>query len=152
MPSAKPPRFRLRPAAPTERRKALSLARAFHAEDGHPLSPSGARAMGRLMRGPEQDGFVRLIEARGEIVGYVAVCYGFSIEFGGRDAFLDDLYIAPPWRGQGLGAAVVTATARAARKAGVRALHLEVMPGNPAAGLYRRLDFTDRGALMTRLL
>ncbi len=35
--------------------------------------------------------------------GYIALTFGYSIEFGGKDAFIDEFYIRPKFRGQGLG-------------------------------------------------
>jgi hypothetical protein len=69
----------------------LSLARAFHAEDGHPLSAAGEAALRRVAEGePLARGW--LIQEESRKVGYVVLCLGFSIEHGGRDGFIDDLF------------------------------------------------------------
>ena len=79
---------------------------------------------------------------------------GFSLEFLGRDAFVDELFVAPKHRGRGLGLAAIRFLEPVAAQLGVAALHLEVGPDNEKAlGLYRRAGFEDRRhRLMTKLL
>ena len=43
-----------------------------------------------------------------EPVGYLALCTGYSIEFGDQDAFIDELYIKPACRGLGVGSQALT--------------------------------------------
>jgi ribosomal protein S18 acetylase RimI-like enzyme len=71
---------------------------------------------------------------------------GYSIEYGGRDAFIDDLYLVPEARGRGLGARVMDFVEEQALMLGVKALHLEVEIANDRAyGLYRRRGFAESG-------
>src|SRR5690242_1648322 len=35
--------------------------------------------------------------------GYMVVCFGYSLEFGGRDAFIDELFVVAEHRGRGIG-------------------------------------------------
>ena len=46
-------------------------------------------------------------KAEGPIIGYVLLTLGFSIEYGGRDAFIDELYVMSDARSQGIGAAAL---------------------------------------------
>src|SRR6516164_9557146 len=80
----------------------LVMARAFHDEDGHPLDKMGEAAVVQVARG---EPFARAwILRRGRVaVGYVVITLGYSIEYGGRDGFIDDLYLVPEARGHGLG-------------------------------------------------
>jgi ribosomal protein S18 acetylase RimI-like enzyme len=145
-------RFQLRPATSEDAEILWPMVLALNAQDGHPAGPQAQRALHALL-GPERDrGLIRLIECDGTVIGYVVVCFGFSVEFGGRDAFLDEIWLTPALRGAGLGADVLEAMAGEVRAAGCVALHLEVMPDNPAARLYRRAGFAERGRLMTRRL
>lgn len=126
----------------------LACARAFHAEDEHPLDRSGEAALVALADPASPHGRIFVLEQDGAIVGYVALCFGFSIEYGGRDAFIDDLYVAPSFRGRGCAARLYAAAHDEALAAGCRALHLEVMPGNATEAWYHRLGFRDRGSKM----
>jgi ribosomal protein S18 acetylase RimI-like enzyme len=75
------------------------------------------------------------------------------MQYGGRDAFIDDLYVLPSHRGRGVGSALFDACERACKGLGVRALHLGVRPTNRAAALYRRLGFREQEhRLMTKSL
>lgn len=141
---------RLAIADRTDASNILSLARSFHAEDGHPLSQRGECALEHLLT-DQTYGLVFKIEAPRGVVGYAVLCFGYSVELGGRDAFLDDFYIIPSERGHGLGRCVMDALIDVARKVGCAALHLEVIAGNRAETFYRRLGFQDRGSAFLTL-
>jgi ribosomal protein S18 acetylase RimI-like enzyme len=87
-------------------------------------------------------------------VGYVILTFGYSFEFRGRDAFVDELYIEPEFRRIGLGRRAMEFMEKKARELGVNAVHLEVDRGNDgAAELYRRAGYADQGRhLMTKWL
>lgn len=144
---------RLRPLVPADHDRLLAMAIAFNNEDNHPLSPGGRRALRELVDGTRfAAGW--MIEAGVETIGYLIVTWSWSVEFGGRDAFIDEFYIEPEHRGRGHGSAVLEALAGLLRAEGVHAVHLEVEAGNPdAARLYRRHGFagTDRAILSRRL-
>ena len=86
--------------------------------------------------------------------GYVILTLGYSFEFRGRDAFIDELYIVPEFRRMGLGRRAMEFAEEKARALSVNALHLEVDRGNdPAVELYRRAGYSDHGRrLMTKWL
>jgi ribosomal protein S18 acetylase RimI-like enzyme len=91
----------------------------------------------------------------GEIpVGYIVLTLGFSFEYHGRDAFIDELYVQPEYHRQGIGKRAMRLVEERARELGVNALHLEVDQGNePAAELYRRAGYKDHARfLMTKWL
>ena len=122
------------------------LARAFHAEDGHPLSDVGVRALVLMLEVGFTDGLVLLLEVDGTVCGYGVLSFGYGIEHGGRETFLEDIYIDPKSRGAGFGALLIDELEKRAREAGCKAIHLEVMPGNRAEHWYRRLGWSDRGS------
>jgi ribosomal protein S18 acetylase RimI-like enzyme len=91
----------------------------------------------------------------GEIpVGYIVLTLGFSFEYHGRDAFIDELYIEPEYRRKGIGIRAMRFVEERARELGVNGLHLEVDQGNePAAELYRRTGYEDHARfLLTKWL
>jgi ribosomal protein S18 acetylase RimI-like enzyme len=85
-------------------------------------------------------------------VGYVVLTLGFSFEYGGRDGFLDELYVDAKYRGRGIGRQAMEFVEEQAREMGVNALHLEATHGNePAIELYRRAGyFMHERFLMTK--
>lgn len=123
----------------------LDHARAMGDEDGHPLDAGGEAAVAELAKGdPFARAWLLRADAEGPIVGYAVLTLGFSLEYGGRDGFLDEIYVAPEARGQGIGSAALKFVMAEAEKLGIKALHLEVMPGNDRAlELYRRHGFAD---------
>lgn len=121
------------------------LVRAYYAEAGCAFGPAQQRALAALAVGDEF-GRAWLIRDAGRAVGYVVATLGFAVQQGGRDAFIDEIYVAPPHRGRGLGRAALAQVEAYLRKAEVRALHLAIKPELPCAeSLYRRHGFMDHG-------
>jgi ribosomal protein S18 acetylase RimI-like enzyme len=143
----------LRTAGAADLGALLPLLAEFHAHEQLPTTPEGRRAaLERLLREPQR-GRVVLAE-EGELVGYGIVVLGYSIEFGGIDGFVDELYVRAPHRGKGLGSRLLDALEAEATRAGAVAVHLEVDVGNERARqLYLRRGYRQhQRRLMTRKL
>ena len=144
----------LAPAGPADLDALLPMLERFNAGEGIAFDPAVARhALGELLARPELGRVFRIVEA-GATVGYGALTFGWSLEWVGRDAFSDEIYLEPPQRGRGLGRTALRALMDEARALGVRALHLEVERSNTRAqSVYRMAGFVDRQLfLMTRRL
>ena len=89
-----------------------------------------------------------------EPIGYVILTLGYSLEYHGRDAFIDELFIKAGHRGQGVGRKVMRFVEDEAGKLGVNALHLEVEQANTrAVSLYHKLGYEDhKRYLLTKWL
>lgn len=126
------------------------LVAAFHAEEGiHHHSEDSRRAgLAPLLEGNPL-GAAYLIGPQRAPIGYVVITFGWSVEFGGMDAFVDELFIRPGVRGRGVATEVLQSLGKALGQAGVKALHLEVDHDNaPAQRLYRRNGFIPRDNYM----
>jgi GNAT superfamily N-acetyltransferase len=123
----------------------LEFMREHYTFDGHAFDLSEARAaLLGLLRDPAL-GHVWLISAGQETVGYVVLTLGYSLEFLGRDAFIDEFYLQQAYRGRGIGRKILEQVEKAARALGVRAIHLEAVRRNEAAQQFcRKLGFKDR--------
>lgn len=133
----------------------MPLVAAYHAFEAIQSRPEDDAAAVRTLLADPRLGAIWTVELADSLVGYAAVCFGYSIEFGGRDAFVDELYLEPRARGRGIGRHVLETIAEAMQQAGVRALHLEVDRGNlRAQRLYAKAGFASREGyhLMTRRL
>lgn len=132
----------------------VGLVRQFYAHERIAFDEATVRAGLTTLIGAPALGRVWLIERAGAVAGYLVVTFGFSLECGGRDAFIDELFLIEGQRGQGLGSAALTFAAESCRALGVRALHLEVERINTGAQrLYHRTGFIDHDRyLMTRPL
>ena len=87
-----------------------------------------------------------LIEVDGQSIGFLVLTFGFSLEFHGRDAFVDEFYMRPEFRSQGIGAKALHHVMRYCARHGFRTVHLEVEHSNPRVRrLYERAGFQDRG-------
>ncbi|MFN0119298.1 MAG: N-acetyltransferase family protein [Blastocatellia bacterium] len=141
-------------ATPADIDTLLSLMEDFYAHEGLALDEQMARnALGQILVN-EQFGYVFLIETENELAGYAVLTFGFSLEFRGRDAFVDELFLKPGHRGRGLGRQTLEFLAQTCRDLGIYGLHLEVARENiTARELYRKTDFMDHDRyLMTRYL
>ncbi len=92
-----------------------------------------------------------LIYANGRAIGYLILTLGYSVEYGGRDGFIDDLYLAPEVRGRGVGRRLVAFALTQAAELGIRTLHLEVETDNArATRIYREAGFEETGRRLMR--
>ena len=126
----------------------------FYLHEGLAFDPVVARrALSGLLNNASY-GQAFLIKVDNEVAGYTILTFGYSLEFGGVDAFVDELYLCEETRGQGIGKATLEFLAATCVALGIRALHLEVERANPRAqAVYRRFGFVDHDRyLLTKWL
>jgi ribosomal protein S18 acetylase RimI-like enzyme len=124
----------------------LPLVRGYHEFEGVTMSDAErSAALAPLLEPDSSLGRVWLVRQGGEVVGYAALTFGYSIEFRGRDAFVDELFLVVKARGRGIGSAVLGRVKAHAAALGLVALHLEVARDNlQARRLYERWGFAAR--------
>lgn len=89
-------------------------------------------------------GRVWLIYDGEQASGYVVLTLGYSLEYHGRDAFIDEIYIRASHRGKGIGAQIIKFVEDVCRELEVQALHLEVERANTKAHeFYHKVGFED---------
>jgi GNAT superfamily N-acetyltransferase len=126
----------------------------FYAFERLPYDEARSRRLLWELLADPQLGRLIVLESGEDLLGYMVLGFGFSLEFGGRDVFVDEFYVRPDHRGQGIGTAALEFAATLCREMGIRAMHLEADYFNERAHLfYRRLHFRDHTRhLMTRWL
>ncbi|HEY8259283.1 MAG TPA: GNAT family N-acetyltransferase [Gemmatimonadales bacterium] len=132
----------------------LKLMHEFYAEAGYSLNPDRARAAFLPLLAPGHLGLVWLAELDGQVAGHLVLTFCYSMEYGGRSAFVDDLFVRPTLRNRGVARTLVRHARAVCEKLGVRAMHLEVSRMNgPAQTVYRAVGFdsTDRELLTLAL-
>ncbi|MCP5155578.1 MAG: GNAT family N-acetyltransferase [Ectothiorhodospiraceae bacterium] len=152
---ASPPPLRLRVAARDDADRVVAMVGRFHAEEGIASEPAALRAVLVPLLGESALGRFWLLESGGDACGYAAVCFGYSIAYQGRDAFLDEIWLEPEMRGRGIGTAALRAVRDAVAALGIGALHLEVRKANRNAWrVYEGMGFRPRpeSCLMTVML
>lgn len=144
----------LQPVGPGDLKALVALARAYYAYDQHDWDGvTQVAALRQLCDGTPYARcfFIVLDEQR---IGYVSASYGFSIEVGGLDFFLDELFLEAAWQGRGLGRQVLALIEDEVRRLGGRRLCLEAELHNPrAAHLYASSGYVEHERrLLSKLL
>lgn len=127
---------------------------AYHDEDGITSDDEHRKAALTPLLDGSPHGCVYIIGPRRAPVGYLVVTFGWSVEFGGLDGFVDELYIRPGVRGRGMASEALHALLPLLDAADVRALHLEASVERPRLErLYARAGFRMRRGyhLMSRV-
>jgi len=133
--------FTVRPAAEDDRR-ALAALFAEVAEERDGIAAEPPIDVDQLAAGWKIEGTVVAVAA-GAVIGEIRVdptWMGFG-DIG--------MMVAAPWRGRGVGSALVAAAIAWARARGLHKLALSVFPHNEAAvALYRKSGFVEEGRLV----
>ncbi|MGE0133337.1 MAG: N-acetyltransferase family protein [Blastocatellales bacterium] len=141
-----------RPATADDIETLIAMMREFYAHEGLAFDDVKARRALRGIIGDERFGRVFLIFLEDEVAGYTVLTFGYSLEFHGRDAFIDELYLRGEYRGRGIGKRALEFLTEVCAANGVVALHLEVERKNTQAqAVYRNFGFEDHDRyLMTK--
>ena len=116
----------------------------FYAIDSYPFDMEKAKVNLAHFASDESLGRLYVVRVQDQLAGYIVLAFGFSFERGGRDAFVDELYIRQAFRNQGIGKLTMQHIESVAKSLQVNALHLEVEPHNQhALQLYTRRGFRD---------
>jgi diamine N-acetyltransferase len=146
------PTFKL--AEPLDTEILVQFVREFYEVDRHHFDEQVVRKGLSLILNNVSLGRLWLICIDGEAIGYVLLGFSFSLEFRGRDAFVDELYLREAYRGQGIGTRALQFVEEACLSLGIECLHLEVERFNTKAqSVYRKLNYRDHDRyLMTKWL
>jgi len=142
----------LRPATEADADLLLEMMEEYYRFDGHAFDgPKAHSALLNFLRDPSF-GRAWLICEQQTPVGYVVLTFGYSLEFLGRDAFLDEFYLRESHRGRGWGRQALDYVEEQARNFEIRSIHLEVVQENIAAkDFYRHRGYRDhRHSLMSK--
>ncbi len=145
----------IRKAHETDILEIIQFVRAYHAFEGVEISERQREAAVRSLISDKSLGGIWLVYDEEVPVGYIALCFGFSIEFAGRDVTIDEFYILPEFRGKGLGSQALEQIKETARNLNVKAIHLEVARTNTRGmRLYSQANFVERDKylMMTAVL
>jgi len=137
----------VRRADPTDADALLPLVAEFCAVDGHEFAAARVRSALRPLLVDDGLGQVWVLaDEGGGLGGYAVVTWGWSLEAGGREALLDELYVRE--RNQGVGALLLEAAAVGSRAAGASRLFLETESANAAVRrFYARHGFAAEGSV-----
>lgn len=102
----------------------------------------------------DQLGLLYLIQSPPEVVGYFCVAFSYTLQYHGKDCFLDEIYIKPGFRHQGIGTKVMKYIENYLETNNFNAIHLLVFDHNPAAfGYYTKNGFqAHKASFMTKIM
>ena len=122
----------------------LPLVEQFYHQFNYPFDLNQQTAVIQRFMNSSHLGSIWLIDYKEETIGYVALTYGFTFGYGGRDAYIDEFYIINSYRNQGLGSWVLDAIKQEIIRIGLVALNLQIESNNTRAKkLYKRSGFQD---------
>src|SRR5436853_442943 len=122
----------------------LTFMRQFYAIDQYPFDEQIAfTSVADIVRDASL-GRVWLLYNRDKAVGYLVITFGYSLEYHGRDAFIDEIFVTTTYRNQGVGTKAIEFVLEMCPELGIHALHLEVERTNTAGqALYRKFGFEN---------
>jgi len=132
----------------------LPLMQDFYAFERLPYDEARLRKLLEVLIRNRDLGRLLFFEDADQLVGYMVLGFGFSLECHGRDCLIDEFYVRPEKRQPGIGRAAVNFATETCRELGIKALHLEADHFNARGHeFYKRLSFQDHDRhLMTRWL
>jgi len=120
------------------------------------LPPTGieyARQRFAAMRTDDAEQLLLAAEVDGEVVGHVEARMRRDEAAGFAGAYVEELAVAPEWRGRGVGTALMGAVDEWARGKGALTVALDHFHTNEGAHrLYERLGFKVRAVIMSKRL
>ncbi|KFL33312.1 MULTISPECIES: GNAT family N-acetyltransferase [unclassified Sulfurospirillum] len=106
--------------------------------------PEAQRAGLKMILEDATIGTIFVLKKEGEIIGMVSLLWTISTALGGKVAFLEDMIIAPQFRGEKCGTRLVEAAIEHAQKLTCKRITLLTDTHNHAAQrFYKRLGFVD---------
>jgi len=134
----------LRPTQGMDLDRVLPLVEAFYRHFNYDFSRAEKRETLQALWANSDRGCLWLIEKDQAVAGYIYLAFYFSLEFGGKTAFIDELFVLPEHRGQGIGSQIIGLVEAECRLLKLKALHLESERTNQrATDLYLKLGFAD---------
>jgi ribosomal protein S18 acetylase RimI-like enzyme len=132
----------VRRAIATDQEAVLELMRGYCQEVQTPLSDEHLLEALVPLISNEQLGDLLVAEQGEELAGYLVITWGWGIESGGAEALIDEMYVSPAYRNQGVGTLLMTEAQSRASSKDVKVIFLETEQNNPESReLYDRLGF-----------
>jgi len=145
----------IKPLDDTQLAPAVSLLEAQLREHSIASSPDALAAVLSTLSAQPERGFLLTACYNDAPVGVAYAACILSLEYGGSSGWLEEFYVLPEWRGQGVGSSLLAAVIAAATERGWPALDIEVDSAHQRVlSLYARSGFqpVSRTRFALRLL
>lgn len=139
------PRIQVRPAAPDELAEPLALLEEFLRE-GEPVPPLFAEQLARAVEGGDLELLVARPEPEGPAVGVAVLAFRPNVSANTLFASIEDLYVRPDARNQGVGRAVLEAVEERCGARGIS--YVEVQTDEEAAPFYEASGYAPEAGIL----
>ena len=109
----------------------IDLGERYCVADGAQRDSDRAEAAFTPLLVDDRHGVVLVVEVDERVIGYAVLTWGWSIEAGGREALIDEMYVDRP--GRGYGSLLIEAVMDSAAAAGAARVFLETESANAEA-------------------
>jgi GNAT superfamily N-acetyltransferase len=129
-----PAPVRIEPIAASQLEELLPLIAAYQRfYEVETIDDERNRSFFRRFLAPSEDGLLLGARNEGRLVGYACLYWHFSSLEACESVLMNDLYVDPAVRGEGVGRALIEASADVARERGAHQLEWATAPGNETA-------------------
>lgn len=138
--------IRVRPAMLADVPALVELMTEFYDESDYELDPDWATAAFTTLLSDVSLGAIWIADVDGQPAGHIVLTVRFTMEHGGHSGYIDDLFVRPNYRRQGVAKALLGTLIEECRWRGCLSLHVEVGDDNDAAqALYARHGLAATG-------
>jgi GNAT superfamily N-acetyltransferase len=124
--------FQIRAAVPQDMDQLCELAAQLLTNIRAEGTTEDARRVFEHIMNSTDRGLVVVGENKGALCGYAYASYEWRAEFSGETMDIVALFVAPQWRGKGVGSGLIGSLLENAKQRGIRRISAEVHPGNAA--------------------
>jgi ribosomal protein S18 acetylase RimI-like enzyme len=138
-----------RPATPDDIPQLLEMMEAFYSIDKYPFDSLLTSRNLEEFIGDESLGRIWMVEVEEQNIGYFVLTFGYSFEFKGRIALLDEIFLQEGFRNKGIGKKILEFVFKQSPSLQLKTILMEVEKHNsPAIHLYEKLGFRDHNRLI----
>src|SRR5262245_12098101 len=116
----------VRSATPSDSETVTELLMAQFREHNIDMPPEAARSAVEGLLADQTRGFILIAVQAATAVGVACVSFTWTLEHGGKSAWLDELFVVPEQRNDGIGKEMIDAVIDKARATSCAAVDLEV--------------------------
>jgi GNAT superfamily N-acetyltransferase len=125
--------FQIRPAAANDMDQLCELAAQLLTNiRAEGTTTDARRVFDYIMKAADRGLVVVAENKQGMLCGYAYASYQWRAEFCGETMDIVALFVAPQWRGKGVGSGLIKALLENGKQRGIRRISAEVHPGNAA--------------------
>jgi diamine N-acetyltransferase len=124
----------------------MKMVRSFYLEDHHGYQENQIQKALDDILSRKDAALVFLIESDNETAGYFILSFGWSLEYFGRDVWIDELYVREKFRRLGLGKRSLEFIELYVKEKKFKAIHLEVNKFSIARKLYESKGYISHNS------